>query len=96
MNAGDELYVDLQDIAFRGISDKEFFKVIEIYTRIFGREVKKVFIDEIQEMKDWEFLVLSLMNRGYDVVVSSSSSKILRKEFSSLLKKKYNLSFISF
>ena len=95
MNAGDELYVDLQDIAFRGISAKEFFKVIEIYARIFGRKVKKVFIDEIQEIKDWEFLVLSLMNRGYDVVVSGSSSKILRKEFSSLLKGK-NITYLLF
>jgi len=95
MNAGDELYVDLQDIAFRGISGKNFFKVIEIYARVFGREVKKIFIDEIQEMKDWEFLVLSLMNRGYDVILSGSSSKILKKEFSSLLKGK-NITYLLF
>jgi predicted AAA+ superfamily ATPase len=88
MHAADELYVDLQDTAFRGISSKEFFKVIEIYTRIFGKKVHKVFVDEVQEMKDWEFLLLSLMNRGYEVFATGSSSKILRKEFSSLLRGK--------
>lgn len=93
MHAIDELYVDLQDTAFRGISGKEFFKVIEIYTRIFGKGVHKVFVDEVQEMKDWEFLLLSLMNRGYEVFASGSSSKILRKEFSSLLRGK-NITYI--
>jgi hypothetical protein len=88
MHASNELYVDLQDIAFRGISNKEFFKVIEIYARVFGKSVNKIFIDEVQEMKDWEFLLISLMNRGYEVFATGSSSKILRKEFSSLLRGK--------
>jgi hypothetical protein len=88
MHASDELYVDLQDTAFRSISSKEFFKIIEIYTRVFDKSVHKIFIDEVQEMKDWEFLLISLMNRGYEVFATGSSSKILRKEFSSLLRGK--------
>jgi uncharacterized protein len=88
MHANDELYVDLQDTAFRGISSKEFFKVIEIYARVFGKGVNKILIDEVQEMKGWEFLLISLMNRGYEVFATGSSSKILRKEFSSLLRGK--------
>jgi predicted AAA+ superfamily ATPase len=88
MHATDELYVDLQDAAFKGISSKEFFKVIEIYTRTFGKSAHKIFIDEVQQMKDWEFLLLSLLNRGYEIFATGSSSKILKKEFSSLLRGK--------
>jgi len=88
IHARDELYVDLQDIAFRGVKAEEFFKVIEIYSRISGRDVKRVFIDEVQEMDGWENLILSLMNRGYEVFTSGSSSKILRREFSSSLRGK--------
>jgi predicted AAA+ superfamily ATPase len=88
MHATDELYVDLQDTAFRDISSKEFFKVIEIYTRTFGKSAHKIFIDEVQQMKDWEFLLLSLLNRGYEIFATGSSSKILKKEFSSLLRGK--------
>ena len=92
MNAKNQLYVDLTDIAFRNISASDFFKVIEIYTRIFG-EVHKIFIDEIQEMKDWEFLLLSLLNRGYKVYATGSSSKILKKDFSSALRGK-NITYL--
>jgi predicted AAA+ superfamily ATPase len=93
MQAANELYVDLQDTAFRGISSKDFFKVIEIYTSVFGKNPHKIFIDEVQEMDDWEFLLLSLMNRGYEVFATGSSSKILKKEFSSLLRGK-NITYL--
>jgi predicted AAA+ superfamily ATPase len=92
MNAKNQFYVDLTDVAFKKISTNDFFKVIEIYARMFG-EVHKIFIDEIQEMKDWEFLLLSLLNRGYEVYVSGSSSKILKKEFSSSLRGK-NITYL--
>jgi predicted AAA+ superfamily ATPase len=74
----------------------EFCEVIKLYSTIFNKSVEKVFIDEVQEMKDWEFLLLSLLNRGYEVFATGSSSKILKKEFSSLLRgKKYNLPLAS-
>ena len=93
IQAANELYVDLQDTAFRDVSSKDFFKIIEIYTSVFGKTPSKIFIDEIQEMKDWEFLLISLMNRGYEVFASGSSSKILKKEFSSLLRGK-NITYL--
>jgi len=88
MLSSGNLYVDLQDIAFKKIEVEDFFKIIEIYTSLFGRSVEKVFIDEIQELRDWESLVLSLLNRGYKVYITGSSSKILKKEFSSMLRGK--------
>ncbi len=88
MNALDQPYINLQDLAFKGIKVEEFFKVIEIYSSLFKKEVKKIFIDEIQEIKNWEYLILSLLNRGYNVIVSGSSSKILKKEFASALRGK--------
>jgi len=59
---------------------------------MFG-EVHKIFIDEVQEMKDWEFLLLSLLIRSYKVYATGSSSKILKKEFSSALRGK-NITYL--
>ncbi len=83
-----ELYVNLFDIAFKDMETREFFEVIKIYSKVFGRSVKKIFIDEVQELKGWEYLVLSLLNRNYEVFVTGSSSKILKKEFSTSLRGK--------
>jgi len=88
MLAKDEMFVNFQDLAFSNLSQEEFFKVIEIYVRTTGKEVKRIFIDEVQEMKGWENLVISLMNRNYEVFLTGSSSKILKKEFSSALRGK--------
>ena len=92
MNSKNQLYVDLTDVAFRNISVEDFFKVIEIFTRMFGK-VEKIFIDEIQELKNWEYLLISLLNRNYEVYASGSSSKILKKEFSASLRGK-NITYL--
>jgi predicted AAA+ superfamily ATPase len=93
MLAKDEMFVNLQDIAFSNIAAEEFFKVIQIYSRVTGKEIKRIFIDEVQEMKGWENLVISLMNRNYEVFLTGSSSKILKKEFSSALRGK-NITYL--
>jgi len=92
MNSKNQLYVDLTDVAFRNISVEDFFKVIEIFTRMFGK-VEKIFIDEVQELKNWEYLLISLLNRNYEVYASGSSSKILKKEFSASLRGK-NITYL--
>jgi predicted AAA+ superfamily ATPase len=70
MLSTDELYVDFQDIAFRGIKIEDIFKILEIYSRIFGKRPTKIFIDEVREVDGWETMVLSLFNRGYEVYLS--------------------------
>ncbi len=88
MHSRNDLYVDFSDIAFSKLRPEEFFRIIEIFVKIKGRKINRIFLDEIQELNGWETLVLSLLHRGYRVYATGSSSKILRKEFSSALRGK--------
>jgi len=43
-------------------------------------------LDEVQNLKNWESVVRSLLNRGYRVFVTGSSSKLLSKEIATQLR----------
>jgi len=79
------MYVDLEHSAFRYLTHKDFFEVISIFEEYFGIKVKRILIDEIQKMEEWERLVRSLLD-SYEVIISGSSSKLLPKEISTQLR----------
>ena len=80
------IYLDLEHSAFRYITHKDFFEIISIFEEYLGIKVKKVLIDEIQRIDEWERLVRSLLDSGYEVIVSGSSSKLLPKEIATSLR----------
>ena len=82
---GSSLYVDLEHSAFRYISHKDFFEIINIFGEYFGVDVKKIFIDEVQKVDEWERLVRSLLD-NYEIMISGSSSKLLPKEIATSLR----------
>ena len=43
-------------------------------------------IDEVQKIEDWERLIRSLLDSGYKVVASGSSSKLLSREIATQLR----------
>jgi hypothetical protein len=79
------LYVDLEHSAFRYLTHKDFFEIISIFEEYFGVKVKRILIDEIQKMEEWERLVRSLLD-SYEIIISGSSSKLLPKEISTTLR----------
>ncbi|MEM5882302.1 MAG: ATP-binding protein [Candidatus Aenigmatarchaeota archaeon] len=85
-NNKNALYVDLEHSAFKEITHKEFFEIISIFEEYFKTKVEKVIIDEIQNLNNWESLVRSLLDSGYYLMVSGSSSKLLSKEVSTQLR----------
>ncbi|MEM0243215.1 MAG: ATP-binding protein [Candidatus Aenigmatarchaeota archaeon] len=85
-NNKNALYVDLEHSAFKEITHKEFFEIISIFEEYFKTRVEKVIIDEIQNLNNWESLVRSLLDSGYYLMVSGSSSKLLSKEVSTQLR----------
>ncbi len=81
----DPLYVDLEDIAFRGMKVEEFFDVLKIFSEMRYRP-KTILLDEVQTIDGWEVLVRSLHDRGFRLFITGSSSKLLPKEISTELR----------
>jgi len=85
-NSEDSIYLDLEHSAFREITHKDVFQIISLFEEYFRRRVKKVIIDEVQKISDWESLVRSLIDSGYYVMISGSSSRLLPREIATQLR----------
>ncbi len=94
-NNKNSIYFDLEHAAFKDLTHKEFFEIISIFEERFKVKVKNVLLDEIQKIENWETLVRSLLDSGYNVVVSGSSSKLLSKEIATQLRGR-SLSYLLF
>ncbi|MEM5821369.1 MAG: ATP-binding protein, partial [Candidatus Aenigmatarchaeota archaeon] len=79
------MYVNFEDIVFRNVEAIEFFDIIKIFTKV-KYAPKNLFLDEIQIVNNWESLVRSLIDRGYNVFITGSSSKLLPKEIATQLR----------
>ncbi|CUU03227.1 AAA domain-containing protein, partial [Candidatus Kryptobacter tengchongensis] len=89
----ESIYFDFENIAFRNVTPEEILKIVRIYENYFSEKVKNIFLDEIQVINNWESLVRSLLDMGYYVFISGSSSKLLSKEIATQLRGR-SLSYI--
>jgi len=81
------LYMDFEEIFLRNLTGIEVLKIIvEIFPEVIGNDPKYVFLDEIQNVKNWESLVRTLLRKDYDVFLTGSSSKFLSKEIATQLR----------
>ena len=82
------IYLDFENLALRDLNIKEIYQVIsQIYIQIEGKEPKYIFLDEIQNIKNWESLVRTLLDKKkYFIFVTGSSSKLLSKEIATQLR----------
>jgi|YelNatPaOPRAMG01_1025707.scaffolds.fasta_scaffold02775_3 predicted AAA+ superfamily ATPase len=80
------MYLDLEHSAFRRLSHEDFFEIINLFETYFGGKVEALLIDEVQKIEDWERLIRSLLDSGYKVVASGSSSKLLSREVATHLR----------
>ncbi|MDD5673013.1 MAG: ATP-binding protein [Chitinivibrionales bacterium] len=79
------LYIDKESLDFDAIRDyralNEFVK--QRLAHLPGQ--KFVFIDEVQEITEWERAAASLQGEGFDLYLSGSNAKLLSSELSTLL-----------
>ena len=69
------LYLDFEDIALMDLKPSEILLLIkDIFTEISSKSVKVLFLDEIQNVVGWESLVRSLLDRGYILFITGSTS----------------------
>ncbi|HIQ51264.1 MAG TPA: ATP-binding protein, partial [Nautiliaceae bacterium] len=80
------IYFDLEHTVFKDLTHKEFFEIISVFEERFKIKVENILIDEIQRIDKWEILVRSLLDSGYKVIITGSSSKLLSKEISTQLR----------
>ncbi len=73
------LYLNFDDELLTGLTAEDLRSVMEILIGIFG-DKKKVFFDEIQNIKGWELFVNRLMRQGYSVFITGSNADLLSKE----------------
>ncbi len=79
-------YVDFENIIFRKIEPLEIFEILALYTEVTGEKPKILFLDEIQNLKEWQSVVRSLIDRGYIPIITGSSSKLLSREIATQLR----------
>ena len=80
------IYIDLEHSAFKKITHKDLFEILSIFEEHYNIKIKNVYLDEIQNLNEWESLVRSLLDTGYNVMVTGSSSKFLSKEVATQLR----------
>jgi len=81
------IYLDFEDIALKDLSAAEVLRVItDIFTEVSGKKASTVFLDEIQNVDGWQSLVRTLLDRGYKVYATGSSSKLLAREIATQLR----------
>ena len=47
-------YLDFEHIAFKRAKPEEIFDIIATYTEIYGEKPKDLFLDEVQNLENWE------------------------------------------
>ena len=82
----DIIYFDLEHSALRNLDHRDVFEIISIFEEYFKVKINKVVLDEVQRIDNWETLIRSLIDTGYMVAISGSSSKLLGKEIATQLR----------
>ncbi len=83
---GNSLYLNFENIFLRETQPREIFEIIKLYTEVFGKPPKTIMLDEVQELKNWDSIARTLLDYGYRLVLTGSSSKLLSKEIASRLR----------
>jgi len=84
------LYINKESLEFEEIQTYRdlYSYVVKNFKNVGGD--KYIFIDEVQEIKEWEKAVVSFLSEGIgDVVISGSNSRILSGELATFLSGRY-------
>ena len=77
-------YCNLEDTRLYGFSTRDFPTFLSVLDEL-SRPAAPVFLDEVQEVPDWQRLVRTLIDRGRTVSVTGSNASLLGRELGSKL-----------
>lgn len=75
-------YVNFDD---ERLVDKNPDHILSALLEIYGKSLKTIFFDEIQNINNWELFVNRLKRAGYNLFITGSNSKLLSKEMATHL-----------
>ena len=52
---------------------------------VYGKDIKYIFVDEVQNLYDWELWINTLHRRGYNIILTGSNANLLSKELATHL-----------
>ena len=86
-NKEDIIYLNFESTRLFDLSFREIKEVVEIHKRLFPETKNPVlFLDEPQNIQNWDKAVRELDDEGYKIFISGSSSKLLSKEIATSLR----------
>lgn len=88
INSNHIIYYNFDSLEYENISAKKLFT--DIKKQLYNEGKTYLFFDEIQEIKDWEKVVNSLMSDyNVDIYVTGSNSRMMSSEISTYLTGRY-------
>jgi uncharacterized protein len=82
--AGKAFYCNFEDTRLFGMGPDDFPAFLSVLDELSGPE-QPVFLDEVQEIEQWQRLVRTLLDRGRAVCVTGSNASLLGRELGSKL-----------
>lgn len=85
----DILYLNFEDPRLIEINFKEIREIIKLHWELYPESTENqlyIFIDEPQNIKNWEIAVRALYDEGFNIFITGSSSKLLSKEIATSLR----------
>jgi len=85
LNLDEPVFTNIWESAF------ELYKIIEIAEKVTAHQIKYLFLDEVQHVKDWELFVKGAYDtqRFAKIYITGSNSDLLQNKFATLLSGRY-------
>ncbi|HPX28054.1 MAG TPA: ATP-binding protein, partial [Treponemataceae bacterium] len=85
------VYINMESIRWDFIKDyKDLHAYVSDYFKDVSAESKYVFIDEVQEIKEWERAVNSMLSEAYaDIILTGSNAHLLGSDLATFLSGRY-------
>lgn len=78
----DFAYLNFDDERIPGYKADE---ILSAFYEIYGKDLKNIFFDEIQNLPKWELFINRLQRNGFNIFVTGSNAKLLSKELATHL-----------
>jgi predicted AAA+ superfamily ATPase len=85
----DIVYLNFENPRLIEVGFKDVKEIIKLHWQLYPDSIKKrinLFIDEPQNVKNWEIAVRGLYEEGFNIFLTGSSSKLLSKEIATSLR----------
>src|SRR5438105_5266617 len=81
---GSAFYCNFEDTRLFGLGPEDFFTFLSVLDELAGSQ-QPLFLDEVQEVEQWQRLVRTLLDRGRAVCITGSNASLLGGELGAKL-----------